>query len=46
MWNGYLVFAMPWEEEPKNGSMGDYFYVPVTINFGGVDLVLVDQDGR
>jgi hypothetical protein len=38
VWNGWLWFAMPWEEEPVNWYQGNAIGVPVTINFGGVDL--------
>jgi uncharacterized repeat protein (TIGR01451 family) len=36
VWNGYLWFAMPWEEEPTYWYQGSPIGVPVTINFKGV----------
>jgi hypothetical protein len=38
IWQGMLWFGMPWEESPQYYSMGPGFYVPVTINAGGVML--------
>ncbi len=38
VWYGYLVFAMPWEEEDTYWYMGPYFYVPVIINKEGLDV--------
>ena len=37
VWEGYLVFAMPWEEESQYYYMGPNFFVPVTINASGVE---------
>jgi hypothetical protein len=48
VWSGYLLFAMPWEEQPTYWAQGPYFYVPVTINYLGLDMSLsaktVDKD--
>jgi len=38
VWQGYLWFAMPWEEEPQYRHMGPSLYVPVVINAPGVDV--------
>ena len=38
IWQGMLWFGMPWEEEPMYHNMGPGFYVPVTINVGGIVL--------
>jgi len=38
VWYGYLWFGMPWEEEPQWFSQGPDFYIPVTINAGGVNF--------
>jgi uncharacterized repeat protein (TIGR01451 family) len=37
VWEGFLAFAMPWEES-KGWSQGPEIYVPVTINKEGVML--------
>ncbi|MBU0513024.1 MAG: hypothetical protein KJ638_15165, partial [Chloroflexi bacterium] len=48
IFNGYLVFGMPWEEEPENWWMGPGIFVPVTINANGVEFTysskVVDQE--
>lgn len=37
VWHGMLWFGMPWEEGGQYYSMGPGFYVPVTVNAGGID---------
>ncbi len=48
VWSGYLWFAMPWEGQPDYFYQGPSFYVPVTINYLGLDMSLsaktVDKD--
>jgi uncharacterized repeat protein (TIGR01451 family) len=43
VWQGMLWFGMPWEENQGYYSMGPSFYVPVTINAGGILLGRSDK---